>query len=93
MGSILVLGRSSGEGNGNPLQDSCLENSMTEEPGGLQSMGSQRVRNNLATEQQQQKEMSYYAMKRHAGNKRHAAYNLGERSQSENTTACRVPTI
>ena len=42
----------------------------TEEPGGLQSMGSQRVRNNLATEQQQQKEMSYYAMKRHAGNKR-----------------------
>ena len=32
-------GRSSGEGNGNPLQYSCLENS--EEPGGLQSMGSQ----------------------------------------------------
>ena len=26
----------------------------TEEPGGLQSMGSQRVRNNLATKQQQQ---------------------------------------
>ena len=35
--------RSSGEGNGNPLQYSCLENSMTEEPGGLQSMGLQRV--------------------------------------------------
>ena len=33
--------RSPGEGNGNPLQYSCLENPMTEEPGGLQSMGSQ----------------------------------------------------
>ena len=31
------------EGNGNPLQDSCLGNPRTEEPGGLQSMGSQRV--------------------------------------------------
>ena len=27
----------------NPLQYSCLENPWTEEPGGLQSMGSQRV--------------------------------------------------
>ena len=27
-GSIPGLGRSPGEGNGNPLQDSCLENSM-----------------------------------------------------------------
>ena len=31
-GSIPGLGRSPGEGNGNPLQYSCLENSMTEEP-------------------------------------------------------------
>ena len=30
--------------NGNPLQYSCLENPWTEEPGGLQAMGSQRVR-------------------------------------------------
>ena len=37
-------GRSPGEGNGNPLQYSCLEYPWTEEPGGLQSMGSQRVR-------------------------------------------------
>ena len=37
-GLIPVLGRSPGEGNGYPLQYSCLENS-TEEPGGLQSMG------------------------------------------------------
>ena len=34
----------SGEGNGTPLQYSCLENPWTEEPGGLQSMGSLRVR-------------------------------------------------
>ena len=34
-GSIPGLGRSPGEGNGNPLQYSCLENSMDEEPGGL----------------------------------------------------------
>ena len=31
----------SGEGNGNPLQYSCLENPMDEESGRLQSMGSQ----------------------------------------------------
>ena len=36
-------GRSPGEGHGNPLQYSCLENPMTEEAGGLQSIGSQRV--------------------------------------------------
>ena len=29
--------------NGIPLQYSCLENSMDKEPGGLQSMGFQRV--------------------------------------------------
>ena len=43
LGSIPGLGRSSGEGNGYPLQYSCLENSVAEEPGGLLSMGSQRV--------------------------------------------------
>ena len=42
-GSIPGLGRSSGEGNGNPLQYSCPEIPSAEEPGGLQSMGSQRV--------------------------------------------------
>ena len=31
MGSISGLGRSPGEGNGNPLQHSCLENSMDRE--------------------------------------------------------------
>ena len=32
-----------GEGNGNPLQCSCLENSRDGEPGGLPSMGSHKV--------------------------------------------------
>ena len=32
------LGRSPGEGNGNPLQYSCLENPWTEELGSLQSI-------------------------------------------------------
>ena len=39
-GSILVLGKSSGEENGNLLQCSCLENPMG---GGLQSMGLQKL--------------------------------------------------
>ena len=42
-GVIPELGRSPGEGNGNPLQYSCLENFMDREPGGLYSLGSQRV--------------------------------------------------
>ena len=33
-----------GEGNGNPLQCSCLENPRDGQPGGLMSMGSHRVR-------------------------------------------------
>ena len=40
-GSIPGLGRSIGEGNDNPFQ-----NSMDREPGGLQSIGLQRVRHN-----------------------------------------------
>ena len=50
LGSIPRLGSSPGEGNGNPLQYSCLENprqEWTEEPGGPQFMGSQ-VGHNLA---------------------------------------------
>ena len=47
--SIPGLGRSSGEGNGNPLQYSCLENPWTEKPGGLESTESQRVGHNLVT--------------------------------------------
>ena len=49
LGSIPELGRSPGEGNGNPLQYSCLEIPWMEEPGRLQSMESQRVRHDWAT--------------------------------------------
>ena len=42
-GSIPGSGRSPGVGNGNPLQYSCLEISMAEETGGLQSVGPQRA--------------------------------------------------
>ena len=44
LGSIPGLGRSAGEGNIYILQCSYLENSWTEEPGRLQSLGSQSVR-------------------------------------------------
>ena len=43
VGLIPGSGGSPGEGNGKSLQYSCLENSWTEEPGGPQSIGSQRV--------------------------------------------------
>ena len=41
------------EENGDPLPYSCLENPWTEEPGGLQSKGLQRVRYDWATKQEQ----------------------------------------
>ena len=44
--SIPGSGISPGQGNGNPLKYFCLENPWTEEPGGLPSMGLQRVRYN-----------------------------------------------
>ena len=49
LGSTPGLGRSPGEGNGNSLQYSCLRIPWTEEAVGLQSMRSQRVRHNRAT--------------------------------------------
>ena len=42
-GLIPGSGRSSGKGNGSPFQYSCWEVPWTEEPDGLESMGSQRV--------------------------------------------------
>ena len=50
-GSICGSGRSPGEGNDNPQQYSCLGNPTTEEPGGLQFMGSQRIGHELVTRQ------------------------------------------
>ena len=46
LGSIPGSGRSPGEGNGNPLQYSCLENPMDEKPSWLQSTRSQGVGHN-----------------------------------------------
>ena len=43
LGSIPGSERSPGEGNGNPLQDSCLENPMDRGAWWTQSMGSQRI--------------------------------------------------
>ena len=43
MGSIPGLGRFPGEGNGNPLQYSCLENPMNRGAWRAKSMGLQRV--------------------------------------------------
>ena len=42
-GSIPGSGRSPGEGNGNPLQYSCLDSPMDRGAGGPQSMGLQKV--------------------------------------------------
>ena len=53
LGLVFGLGGSPGEGNGNPFQSLALELPWTEEPGGLQSMGSQRVGHDLPTKQQE----------------------------------------
>ena len=48
-GSITGSGKFPGEGHGNPLQYSCLENLMDRGGGGLKSSGSQRVGHNWVT--------------------------------------------
>ena len=53
MGLTPGLGISPAGGNGNPLQYPCLENLMDRVACGLQSVGSQRVRHDWATKQQQ----------------------------------------
>ena len=50
LGLIPGLGKSPGVGSGNPLQYSCLGNLLDKEPGEFQSMGLQRVRQDLAAE-------------------------------------------
>jgi len=49
-GSIPGSGRSPGEGSGNPLQYSAWKILRTEGPGGLQSMGLQRIGHDRATD-------------------------------------------
>ena len=61
MGSVPGWGESPEGGNGNPLQHSCLENPMTEEPGGGVGGGCspwdrKRIRCDLATKQHQGKD-------------------------------------
>ena len=53
LGVIPGSGRAPGERISNPLQYSCLGNTMNREPGRLQSMGLQRAEHNLVTKQQQ----------------------------------------
>ena len=53
VGSIPGLGRSSGGGNGTHSSVLAWRIPRTEEPGGLQSMGLQRVGHDLTTKQQQ----------------------------------------
>ena len=52
VGLIPGLGRSPGEGNGNPLQYSCLGNPMDRGAWQATVTGWQRVRHNLTTKQQ-----------------------------------------
>ena len=51
LGSIPGSGRPPGEGNGNPLQYSCLGNPMDRGPWWATVHGVERVRHDLATEQ------------------------------------------
>ena len=51
--SALGLGRSPGEGNGNPFQYACLGNPMDRGAWGATVHGVARVRHDLATKQQQ----------------------------------------
>ena len=50
MGLIPWSGRYPGEGHGNPFQYSCLKTPRTEEPVGLELIGSQRVGHSWATQ-------------------------------------------
>ena len=54
VGSIPGSGRLPGEGNGNPLQYSCLGSPTDRGAWRATSMGSQRVGHDLVTKQQQQ---------------------------------------
>ena len=51
MGSLPRLGRSPEEANGNPLQNSCLENFMVRKAWWATAHGVTRVRHDLATKQ------------------------------------------
>ena len=77
-GLILDSGRSPGEGNSNPLQSFCWRIPWTEKPGRLQSMGLQRVRQDLATKQEQRHPHSRY---RSASKKTFCVWCLSEQER------------
>ena len=55
-GLIPGSGRSPGEGNGNPLQHSCLENPMDREAWRVTVHGVSRVRHDLATKEREKRD-------------------------------------
>jgi len=59
LGLIPGAGRWPGEGNDNPLQYSCLEDPLTEETDGLQSMGSQESQESDTTYRNKQQQQHY----------------------------------
>ena len=63
VGSSPRLGRSPGGGNGNSLQYSCLGNPMAEEPGGPQSMESQKVRHDRVNEHSDKGQITNYVLR------------------------------
>lgn len=60
MGLIVWLGRFSGGGNGSLFYYSCLENSMGEETGGLQSMQPAKELTQLSTHMHKVKGLRIY---------------------------------
>ena len=60
MGSVHGLGRSLGEGSGNPLQYSCLGNLMSRGLLSYSPWDRKRVRHDLTTKQQQQRYSKHY---------------------------------
>ena len=63
LGSIPGLGRSPGGGHGNPHSILAWRSPWTEEPGGLQSMGLQRVRHNRVAKHTHDSHHPYVAFK------------------------------
>ena len=61
-GSVPGLERSPGEGNGNPLRSSCLENSTERSLAGYSPWGRKRVGHDLGTKQQQKERLAGKAL-------------------------------
>ena len=68
MGSIPGSGRSPGEGNGNPLQYSCMENPMDTGVWRASLWGRKRVRHDLAIKQQNKSDNTILSCQVHSKN-------------------------